>query len=299
MNKAIVIPESWSIPAGFFIARLNKIQPRFFTISIPDAIYLDPEALLYKLYAALDYHAANSALVVLPHSWAQVNKIQDWPPIVCNEIFRPVINSIFFADDWEELKVELMGFLEDKINSTPKTHLTCQYQAPYTTMLKLWADAGAEDYHPGDFYKSEILTAISHMTGNWVYWGHGEANLLRGYGHLEKEDLLAHTPDKPLNATLWFTCSTLDHHKDENIALSWYRSGATKCLLASPHKINTEANQLLSSAWLVAAKSQRLTSIAAIVLKLMQEEAKEVTDVLKNYYLLGNPWVLGGFETEK
>jgi len=299
VNKAIVIPESWSISSGFFVARLNKFQPRYFTIPIPDAIYLDPEAFLTKLYSKLDHHAANSALVVLPHSRAKVKNIQDWPPIICNQKFRPVVNSIFFADELEELEKVFIAFLEDKIDSAPKTHLTCQYQAPYTTTLKLWADAGAEDYHPGDFYKSEILTAISRMTGNWVYWGHGEANLLRGYGHLEKEELLAHVPNKPLNATLWFTCSTLDHHESENIALSWYRSGATKCLLASPNKINTEANQLLSAAWLAAAKSQKQSSIAEIVLKLMQEESQEVTEVLRKYYLLGNPWVLAGFGEEK
>ncbi|WP_425638408.1 hypothetical protein ACPUEN_03255 [Algoriphagus yeomjeoni] len=294
MNKAIVIPESWSIPAGFFVARLNKFQPRFFTISIPDAVYLDSESFLTKLYAAVDQHAANSALVVLPHSWAKVNKMQDWPPIVCNEKFRPVVNSIFFADEWKELENALLDFLCDKIDLAPKTHLTCQYQQPYTKMLKLWSEAGAEDFHPGDFYKTEILSAISTMTGNWVYWGHGEANLLRGYGHLEKDELLAHIPAKPLNATLWFTCSTLEKHSTENIALSWYRSGATKCLLASPNKINTEANQMLSAAWLAASKSPPIASIAAVILKLIQEESKEITEVLRNYYLLGNPWVHAG-----
>lgn len=292
MNKAIVIPESWSIPAGFFVARLNKFQPRFFTISIPDLIYLDSATFLSKLYLALDRNDADSALVVLPHSWADVKKIKNWPEAVCNEKIRPVVNSIFFADDWEELAKMFSEFLEEKNNSAPKTHITCQYQPPYTTMLNLWADSGAENYHPGDFYKSEILTAISQMTGNWVYWGHGEANLLRGYGHLGKEELLAHIPAKPLNATLWFTCSTLDHYDGENIALSWYRSGATKCLLASPHKINTDANQLLSESWLSTAKSQHSSCIASIVLKLMQEGSQETKEVLRNYYLLGNPWVI-------
>ena len=294
MNKAIVIPESWSIPAGFFVARLNKFQPRFFTISIPDALYLDSDAFLTNLYTSVDQHDANSTLVVLPHSWARFNKIQDWPTIVCNEKFRPVVNSIFFADKWKELENALLDFLCGKIDLSPKTHLTCQYQPPYTRMLNLWSAAGAENYHPGDYYKSEMLSAISTMTGNWVYWGHGEANLLRGYGHLAKDELLAHIPAKPLNATLWFTCSTLDKHETENIALSWYRSGATKCLLASPNKINTEANQLLSEAWLAASKSQQLRSIADVVLNLIQEESREITEAIRNYYLLGNPWVIAG-----
>ncbi|MFC5623855.1 hypothetical protein [Algoriphagus winogradskyi] len=299
MNKAIVIPESWSLPAGFLVARLNKFQPRFFTISIPDVLYLDSETFLNRLYAAVDQHAANSTLVVLPHSWAEVNKIQDWPPILCNEKFRPVVNSIFFADEWKELEDTLLDFLCYKTEASPKTHLTCQYQQPYTNMLNLWSEAGAEDFHPGDFYKSEILSAISTMTGNWVYWGHGEANLLRGYGHLGKEELLAHIPKKPLNATLWFTCSTLDYYGSENIALSWYRSGATKCLLASPNKINTEANQILSAAWLAASKDPPIASIAGIVLKLIKEESREITDVIRNYYLLGNPWVLAGIGNQK
>ena len=187
-----------------------------------------------------------------------------------------------------------MEFINDKTEVAPKTHLTCQYQPPYTAMLDLWSKAGAKEYHPGDYYKSEILTAISNMTGNWVYWGHGEANLLRGYGHLEKDELLAHVPPKPLNATLWFTCSTLDKHERENIALSWYRSGATKCLMASPNKINTQANQQLSEAWLSAVKSQPLACISEVVLKLIQEESEEITEVLSNYYLLGNPWVPAG-----
>ena len=294
MNKAIVLPSTWSEQAEIFMARLNEIQPCFFSIAIPCGSYEDSPSFLKLQSKLLAQSGAQSALIVVPKSWAKVEFMKHWQTVICNESDDPVICSLFFADEWPEVETLLQEFLEEKVDKYPKTHLTCQYQPPYTAMLDLWSKAGAKEYHPGDYYKSEILTAISNMTGNWVYWGHGEANLLRGYGHLEKDELLAHVPPKPLNATLWFTCSTLDKHESENIALSWYRSGATKCLMASPNKINTQANQQLSEAWLSAVKSQPLACISEVVLKLIQEESEEITEVLSNYYLLGNPWVPAG-----
>jgi hypothetical protein len=294
VNKAIVLPESWTEQAEFFIARLNKFQPCFFTIPTPSSAFLDSDHFLTNLYLLLDHFEAKSSLIVLPKSWAKVEKMKDWPALVCNEKNHPVVNSIFFADEWQEVEIMLKEFLDEKIDLNPKTHLTCQYQPPYTTMLKLWADAGAEEYHPGDYFKSEILVAISKMTGNWVYWGHGEGNLLRGYGHLKKSELLLHIPEKPLNATIWFTCSTLDNNVNDNIALSWYLNGATKCLLASPYNVKTEANKMLSEAWLTIAKSRKKNSIASIILKLLDEDSIELKESLANYYLLGNPWVIAG-----
>ncbi|WP_339865132.1 hypothetical protein [uncultured Algoriphagus sp.] len=294
MNKAIVLPGAWSEQAENFMARLNEIQPCFFSIAIPCGSYEDSPSFLKLQSKLLAQSGAQSALIVVPKSWAKVEFMKHWQTVICNDSNDPVICSLFFADEWHEVETLLQEFLEEKVDKSPKTHLTCQYQPPYTTTLKLWADAGAEEYHPGDYFKSEILNAIAIMTGNWVYWGHGGGSYLRGYGHLEKVELLLYAPKNPLNATLWFTCSTLDAAVPENIALSWYLSGATKCLLASPDKVKTDANVALSKAWLAEAQSKQGICVAEILLKLIKQNSKEINEVLTQYYLIGNPWVCAG-----
>lgn len=291
MNQALVLSDTWRDEAMLFLARLGVTQSCFFACPIPEILFFEAENFRRELYHHLMRSKADSAMVVLPKSWATVEKMKDWPVAVYREEERSIVCAVIFADTWRQVEEVLRKFLNEKDQALPNSHLTCQYQPPYTNSLKLWMDAGGEEFHPGDFYHSEILSAISQMTGNWVYWGHGEGRRLRGYGHIETSDLLEYLPKSPLNATLWFTCSTLDETIPDNIALSWYLSGATTCLFASPKKVKTEENQRLSEAWLRIAKADQTATIASILLALSEDPSFKNKDVLGDYFLLGNPWV--------
>lgn len=291
--RAIILPESWYEEATVFIERLNSLQPLYFIVPLSIDLGHDPTGYLPYVNKWMVKNLGTSAMVVLPKSFASGDKIDQWPSVLQSDGGQNWVSSLFFADSWGELECTLQGFLkdEDRQDDGGETHLTCQYQPPYTAMLGQWEGGGRKSYHPGDYFKEDILPAISKMKGNWLYWGHGEGDRLRGYGHLHTADLLAHKNPVPLNTTLWFTCSTLDRDYPENIALSWYLSGATKCLLASPHKVSTEENQGMSQTWFELAKNSNGKTIASLILEIQGKDRGEFKKTLDQYFLLGIPWV--------
>jgi len=291
MKRAIILPQCWYKEASVFIARLNILRPRYFLIPLSES-GAEAKSNLPFLEEMMAANRATSAMFVIPKSFASGDKIDSWPDLIQHHSAGKWVCSVFFADRWAEVAEALEDFLNE-VNTKIETHLTCQYQPVYAEMLKLWEQKGGKAYHPGDFFKEDILPAISQMKGDWVYWGHGEGDRLRGYGQLHVVDLLSNKCETPLNATLWFTCSTLDRDYPENIALAWYQSGATKCLLASPDKVNTEANQLLSQHWLGMAKENGGRTVASLILDILQHDSENLESVLNHYYLLGIPWVSG------
>ncbi|WP_339751666.1 hypothetical protein [Algoriphagus aquimarinus] len=291
MKRAIILPKYWYEEASLFIARLNALHPRYFLVPVAE-IGAETNTYLPLVDELMGKNRATSAMFILPRSLASGDKIDLWPALVHNNSTGHWISSVFFADNWSEVEEGLQVLLSE--NSTKvEANLTCQYQPVYTEMLAQWEQEGGKAYHPGDYFKDEILSAISQMKGNWLYWGHGEGDRLRGYGHLDIVDLLSNKYVSPLNATLWFTCSTLDRDYPENIALAWYQSGATKCILASPDKVNTEANFLLSQRWLEISKKKQDCTIASLILEISQCTSEQTGRALVQYYLLGIPWVSG------
>lgn len=294
MKRAIILPESWYEQATVFIARLNALRPRYFLVTFPESSDFKSEEYLSFVGDIMTKNQAYSAMIVLPKSFASGDKIELWPSLIQSYGDGNWVVALFFADSCEEVETALENFSDEEDNQAAiETHVTCQYQPPYTDILSQLANEGQKTYHPGDYFKEDILPAISLMRGNWLYWGHGEGDKLRGYSHLHTFDLLAHKCTVPLNSTLWFTCSTLDKDYPENIALAWYLSGATKCLLASPDKVSTEANQLLSQHWMGVAKKKEDRTVATLILDVLQNDSEKTGKILNQYYLLGIPWVSG------
>ncbi|WP_192349544.1 hypothetical protein [Algoriphagus sp. Y33] len=292
MKRAIILPTCWYGEASDFLAGLNTPQSRYFIIPLCESFGPDPRSYLPFVEEKMILNQAESAMIVLPASFACGDKIDFWPSIIQKKTGGNWICSVFFADCWQCVAQALEDLSMDK-NTSNKTHLTCQYQPDYTEMLALYEHQIGQPYHPGDYFKPDILHAISLMEGNWLYWGHGEGDKLRGYSQLDTVDLLSNKCRYPLNSTLWFTCSTLDRDFPENIALAWYQSGATKCLLASPYKINTKANVFLSRRWVSCAVKKGKRTIASLILELLEEDSVAMEKVLNKYFLLGIPWVEG------
>ena len=269
------------------IARLNSIQPCYFLVGF--TIPTDPGLLHEALSLQLGNYAEKAAMMVLPRSFAEARFIPVWPKLIQGNPQNSWICALFFADTWEEVEQYLFEGLLEK--TTADVHVSCQYQPPYTDMLELWAQAGAKPYHPGDYFKEDFLQELKKMSGVWAYWGHSEGDRIRGYGHLLREELLSNSPEKALMLTLWFTCSTLDPEVEQNIGMTWFLSGKTQILLASPFKVKTEENQLLGRQFLDSLIQKKNESIAEILLDLIETEDQSVRQVLNQYQLLGNPWI--------
>lgn len=271
------------------IARLNRTQPCYFLVVID--IPSKPENLSKILELSTKEFCGQAALLVLPKSFTKPNFISFWPKLIQPSHQNDWIFGLFFAEKWEEVEAYLFDFPLEKDCQNMDVHVSCQYQPPYTDMLELWAGAGAKSYHPGDYFKEDFLLELNKMTGIWAYWGHAEGDRLRGYGHLMLNEILSNSSAKPFLLTLWFTCSTLDPEYDKNIGLSWFLSGKTQSLLASPFKVKTEENQLLGRQFLNSLVQKKHESLAEILLDLIEREDQSVRQVLNQYHLLGNPWV--------
>lgn len=269
------------------IARLNSIQPCYFLVGVE--IPSDPEVSAEDLTFSLEDFQSKAAMMILPRSFAKSSCISSWPKLIQGNPQNPWICALFFADTWEEVERYLFDGLSGK--TSVDVHVSCQYQPPYTDMLELWAQAGAKPYHPGDYFKEDFLRELKKMSGIWAYWGHSEGDRIRGYGHITVDELLSNSPEKQLLLSLWFTCSTLDPEVEQNIGLSWFLTGKTQSLLASPFKVKTEENQLLGRQFLNSLVQKRHESLAEILLDLIETEDQSVRQVLNQYHLLGNPWV--------
>ncbi|PZX55457.1 hypothetical protein LV84_02595 [Algoriphagus ratkowskyi] len=290
--RAVILPEFWYEEATIFMERLNSLQPLYFNIPYPASALMKLNDYTLSLGDLLNQKQAHSALIFLPKHFASGDKIDLWPSLIQGHSTGSWILAIIFADTWTEAELALLQLTDVEDNyEEMETHLTCQYQPPYTSIVKSWQNERRITYHPGDYFKEDILPAISKMRGNWVYWGHGEGDKLRGYGHLHTSELLTYRCTKPLNSTLWFTCTTLEREYPENIALAWYQSGATKCIFASTEKVDTQDNKLLSEVWLESAKNCAGKTIPELILKVLQKDPVCFQKILNQYFLIGIPWV--------
>lgn len=190
-----------------------------------------------------------------------------------------------------------------------RTILTSQYSRPHVDHLETWPNAHNSTtipLHPGDFDKDDLLTAMGNNRDatTWIYWGHGETDRLRGYGHLTREDLdeLA-SLRPPLALTFWISCNTLGSHApQESIAWQWYASGATNTLLAAHEPVLTELNEAFTHALseaLSQAPSETLSQtpsqscihwrlsdwLFAALMRLPEPERRAISE---HYRLLGN-----------
>jgi len=291
MTIAIVIPESWLGEVSNYLARWEAIPSSYFFISVSEEVWQNPKKGTELVLIQSQEKKAQIVLWILPIYMTKGQCTGKWPEMINTETSKPLVNSLCFADSWKEFQILFESFnhsLEPTLNST---FVSCQYEPPYTKMLNAWEKSGAKGFHPGDYFKDEFLAELKKVSGNWVYFGHGEGDRLRGYGHLLLSELMANKPSKPLNATLWFTCSTLDEKNGERIALSWFLNKGTYCILSSAKKVKTEENTILGEAWLeIISKPNNLT-IGEIIIELINEDPALYQPILNQYQLLGFPWV--------
>ena len=289
MNVVLVFPKRWINVVKKEVARLAHRQPCFFMFPVDDETLLSPKKSQSSITRGIGAEGVNVICWLLPTCMASGKSVKKWPDMITKVSGHILVQSVAFADRPEELRAFLDLSTENK-NRFQGTNITCQYQPPYTTMFEKWVRAGAKGFHPCDYFKDEFLYEISKFQGIWVYFGHALADRLRGYGHVYANELLLHQPKHQLEATLWFTCSTLADKKEKGIALHWYLSGATKCLLASPEAVKTNDNQLLGEAWLAEINGDTGKSIATI-LHALAITSTSIEKRLKKFKLMGSPWV--------
>lgn len=287
MKTILVIPENWNNISKQQEQRLNLIRP----FSLHNHSLSNTKKKNHKTYNTHTISEHAISLWVLPKKMATGKHVKFWPRICDNNRNDKMIQAICFADTIDELFIFLEASSANN-KKTQKTYVTCQYEYPYTAMLEKWSKAGAKAIHPGDYFKDDFLQELSTFKGNWVYFGHALEDRLRGYEHLLHNELCSNKPANPLMASLWFTCSTLSSKGQNNVALNWYLSGATQCLIASPNEIKTGNNQKLGKAWLEVAINKKQLSIADILIKLASDNSL-CKNTLSKYCLLGNPWVAG------
>jgi hypothetical protein len=288
MNIALVFPEEWMDEIQQERAGLH-VQPCFFLIPISQTASENPKKYQKTICAKAKKLDVRVVTWFVPQTLASGKAVTKWPDLVYRFKNDYLVQSIAFAASARAV-IDCLKQSEWGSQKPQHTSVFCQYAAPYTIMLEKWAKAGAKTYHPGDYAKDEILDVLRKLSGNWVYFGHALANRLRGYGHLFVNELIAHKPKKQLTATLWFTCSTLAGKDGENLALEWYLSGSTACLLASPKAIKTSSNQLLGDAWLEVLAETKNQSVTDVLLAVSRQ-SEFLFEVLNQYKLLGKPWV--------
>lgn len=290
-RRVLVIPENWIKEASTQLAEWNGLGPFYEAVATADSEAMSRARLRNSIIKSLRNSDASSAVVVLPTSFAKGASVRYWPDMVIPNKSGLLITSIVFADNWTACR-EIINRSKDVDDAASRTHnVTCQYQPPYTHMLGQWTKGGARGFHPGDFFKQEFLQELGNMRGHWLYWGHADSAKLHGYSHLSTGDILHNKPVLPLQSTIWFSCSTLDIRERSNIALDWYLSGATHCMLASTCPVNTADNQELGTAWLEALQAPGVKTIADIIQHLLSLDQKAFEQVLSPYRLLGLPWV--------
>ncbi len=295
-SRALIVPDTWMKEAHGPEERLDN-QPFFRVIPVPGYENLAKGQLTKAITSVLKTSGVQSALVVLPVEYAAGAFIKHWPELFMHTKLGVLISSVCFADRW----VDCLTIAESAANTAGWEEVicnaSCQYQPPYTTTFNLWERAGARSLHPGDYSRDEFLSALNKMKGHWLYWGHSDHTKLRAYHHLYSEDLLSHKPGWPLQSTLWFSCSTLGGNNRKSIALDWFLSGATRCMMAGLTNMDTTANQLLSAAFLEAVEKNGGTSLDGILYHLLTRNEQTFGSILNQYRLMGPPWVKFGLLT--
>src|SRR5690606_18497821 len=114
---------------------------------------------------------------------------------------------------------------------------------------------------------------------------------LHGYNGLSIHDIVHHKPASPLVSTIWLACATLDAHKTRNIALEWFMSKASCCLLASTEPVKTTDNQKLNDIFLAIFEKSNSKSLADIIFEILNQDQTAFESILAHYRLLGIPWV--------
>lgn len=227
---------------------------------------------------------------IMPQTFCNPKTVQHWPPILIPTDTGFQINSILFEDDFHNRFEQLIRL--QPIFETDTMQITAQYDPHYTSLLELWQRIGAVTLHPGDYYKKEVLSAIARTKGVWVYHGHAERDILRGYNHISIKDLKNHQPHAPKTATYWLACATLSGSKKEHsIALNWWEQGATRCLMASSNDVKTKNNKFLTEVIVetIAQTTEPLSTLSLLQKILKRPDALKLADICNEYHLIGLP----------
>lgn len=290
MNYLVLVPEEWIGVREEAKTGWNHFPSSYFLLTYPPDFLETPTHEISGFLINKIPDQLKIACWIFPKKFNKPQFQDYWPTIVSSNSSQLLINSVAFYDSWEETLTAFAAYENQKIGMEG-TSVFCQYEAPYTYLLGLWEEAGATSFHPGDYDKEEILDALGTMKGNWIYFGHGAWDRLRGYGHLEASDLRSVMPSTPLGLTAWLTCSTMEQGHDEMIAWDWYRKGGAFAMMASGLKVKTEENQLLGKGILRLLTEGERTTIGAMLLNLIQADSNCFSSILSQYYLLGFPWV--------
>jgi hypothetical protein len=288
-NRAIFLPQAWLENASLILARLNDGQSCHLLLPLQSFLEIG-ETNPLKFDQDLNIQ---SALVVFPKSYQNSEFRCHWPSWIQSIQDTNFVCGFMFLDRMEEF-LECMR--HTPVCKFPDSFIgTCQYQPPYTLQLDDWEQRGIQSLHPGDYFKNELLAQLTLQGAVWMYWGHGDWYRLRGYGHIDRDDLSELRREKSFAATLWFACSTFDFSLGTPLAWEWYQQGKTKCLLCSPEKVSTQANQLFASQLLQEIiESTQEQSIAELLRRTFESKKEGLNSVQDAYYLLGNPWVRVG-----
>lgn len=290
-SRGLVVPESWVLEAQKHAFDLKLIEPTYFLIPIPGYEGYTRTQLKKKITTTLRQYPVRSAVVVLPACYASSSHVPYWPEMIVKHKSSVIITSVLFADNRTQCMAVISAWLQSGQNAIKTIHATCQYEAPYPEILRKWNGLGATCYHPGDFFKHEFLDALQKMKGHWLYWGHANSGCLNAYNDLTTDDILTHKPAQPLQSTLWFSCATLESSQEQNIAIEWFKSGATFCLLASMGSIQTQGNQALILKWIELCQEKKATHLADIIHQLVVHNRAQIEPILAQYRLIGLPWV--------
>lgn len=305
---AVICPADWSGALGNDSSTGVLIKP----IPRPDLHTLGSAtqgtAQLLRELGLLD--GVDTAVLVLPLQYAQSGYSTLWPQPVLQWVedgeggtTRMVILSTVFAD-CPTACLEALA-LRPSEGGLSRWNVTAQYAPAYIDTLLAWQAAGANSFHPGDYFKADLIKAMGHWSGHWVYVGHAEVDRLRGYQHVLASDLRGISKRDLLDSTWWLSCNTLAHKAGvQPLGLTWYLSGATRLFLGAVAPTDTLQNQHFCKLFLHAILQMKASNNAHTLAEVLRRifsntewSSAEMECVNShpfnlNYRLLGNPWVV-------
>ncbi|MDH4396541.1 MAG: hypothetical protein QE278_12755 [Limnobacter sp.] len=321
-RRAVICPLDWADAIrGFSMGGISKSASSMKVIPRPELHTLE-----YVLHSAdkvlCDSGAlddVDSAVLVLPLEYAEPIYSSMWPQPVLQvgegNTARTVVLSTVFADS-PDACLKALEYQPKPFQPKPslpkltgnaglmRWNVTAQYGPMYVDTLNAWEAAGANVFHPGDYFKPDLLEALANMTGHWVYVGHAEVDRLRGYQHIVASDLTRILKRGPLDSTLWLTCNTLAHRADVlSLGMVWYLSGAVRLFLGAVGPTDTLENQHFCKLWLHALLAFKANKAAHTLADVVRQVFSSVGWVGVNgagraplklgqhYRMLGNPWV--------
>jgi len=281
-EKAVLLPVD--LKALPDVKSVNSLAA-FSVIRTPAIGEADSEQLHKMIIELLQQESSlGQAILVLPESWRNSNTVDRWPPLLYKHSKGILLLAIAFEGDLPRWKK-----FPTNTDETKTCNVSCQYEAPYTDLLESWSRAGATTFHPGDYYRDEMLFQLKNMKGTWFYFGHASSRELYAYPKFNGRVLTTHIPENPLDLVAWFSCSTLQKSARENLALSYYNSGATHCLMAAIDKAPTADNAMLVRELLAEFKKPDQRSLATALLAIARR-SDFLMDFINRYYrILGNP----------